>query len=54
MRRLANTLGRNTDELDPIECNVLRLCTYELASRIDIPYRVTINEAIEPNQAVWL
>lgn len=34
-------------ELDPVERGVLLLACYELKSRIDIPYRVVINEAIE-------
>ncbi len=34
-------------ECDPIERNILRLSTYELRSRLDIPARVVINEAVE-------
>ena len=33
-------------ELDPVERAVLRLASYELQSRLDIPYRVVINEAV--------
>jgi N utilization substance protein B len=33
-------------ELDPVERAVLRLASYELQSRPDIPYRVVINEAV--------
>ncbi len=40
-------LRRPIDELDPIELAVLRLGTYELVKRPDIPYRVIINEALE-------
>lgn len=40
-------LGRMLEEIDPIELAVLRLGTYELVHRIDIPYRVVINEALE-------
>ena len=40
-------LSRPIKELDPIELAILRLGTYELAKRIDIPYRVAINEALE-------
>lgn len=40
-------LDRPLDELDPIELAILRLSTFELAKRLDIPYRVTINEALE-------
>jgi len=34
------------DNLDPIECNILRIATYELIHHMEIPYRVIINEAI--------
>lgn len=40
-------LSRPLDEIDPIELAILRLSIYELAKRIDIPYRVSINEALE-------
>lgn len=40
-------LGRLPEELDPIEKAILRLSTYELVERIDVPYKVVINEAIE-------
>jgi N utilization substance protein B len=40
-------LKRPLLELDPIELAVLRLGTYELAKRLDIPYRVAINESLE-------
>ena len=35
------------EELDPVELSVLRLSTWELIKRVDVPYRVVINEAIE-------
>ncbi len=34
------------DNLDPIECNILRIATYELVHHLEIPYKVVINEAI--------
>ncbi|WP_445261334.1 transcription antitermination factor NusB [Pseudomonas sp. RL_15y_Pfl2_60] len=40
-------LDRPMDEMDPVELAILRLSTYELRNRIDIPYRVVINEGIE-------
>ncbi|MGM0571470.1 transcription antitermination factor NusB [Marinobacter sp.] len=40
-------LDRSLDEVDPIELAIVRLGTYELKSRIDVPYRVVINEGIE-------
>lgn len=39
-------VGLTFDQLDPISLAVLRLATYELKQRIDVPYRVVINEAI--------
>jgi len=40
-------LDRPLQELDPIELTILRLGTYELVQRLEIPYRVVINEAVE-------
>ncbi|OLU25212.1 transcription antitermination factor NusB [Pseudomonas sp. PA27(2017)] len=40
-------LDRPLDEIDPVELSILRLSTYELRNRIDVPYRVVINEGIE-------
>lgn len=37
---------RKDDEIDPIEQSVLRLATYEIKRRIDVPYKVVISEAI--------
>ncbi|ARN74411.1 transcription antitermination factor NusB [Oceanicoccus sagamiensis] len=39
-------LDRTIEELDPIELALLRLGSYELVKRIDIPYKVVINEAV--------
>ncbi|NBB12331.1 transcription antitermination factor NusB [Pseudomonas sp. SLFW] len=44
---LAPCLDLSIDELDPVELAVLRLSTWELMERIDVPYRVVINEGIE-------
>jgi len=38
---------RTVAELDAIERAILRLSTYELLHRLDVPYRVVINEALE-------
>jgi len=35
------------DNLDPIECNILRIATYELIYHLEIPYKVIINEAVK-------
>jgi len=40
-------LDRDTEEMTPVELSILRLATYELAHRIDVPYKVVINEAVE-------
>lgn len=40
-------LGRLPEELDSIEKAILRIATFELTERMDVPYRVIINEAIE-------
>lgn len=46
-RLIEPLLDRSLDEVDPIELSIVRLGTYELKSRIDVPYRVVINEGIE-------
>ncbi len=46
-RQLGPLLDRPLAEVDPIELAILRLGVYELQFRIDVPYRVVINEAIE-------
>jgi transcription antitermination protein NusB len=45
--QVAPWLDRELSALDPIELSLLRLGMYELAHRIDIPYKVVINEAVE-------
>ena len=37
---------RAVEELDPIELALLRMGSYELVKRIDVPYKVVINEAV--------
>lgn len=44
---IAPYLARPLAELDPIEKAILRLASYELIGRRDVPYKVVINEAIE-------
>lgn len=44
---LGPLLDRGITELNPVELAVLRLACYELLFRLDIPYRVIINEAVE-------
>lgn len=40
-------LDRDIKELGPVEHAVLRLGCYELSQRIDVPYKVVLNEAVE-------
>ncbi|MEO4045538.1 transcription antitermination factor NusB [Pseudomonas sp. CAU 1711] len=35
------------EELDPVELAILRLSAWELKNRVDVPYKVAINEGIE-------
>jgi len=48
---IARHIDRKVDELSPVEHAVLLLATEELATHIDVPYRVVINEAIELTKA---
>jgi N utilization substance protein B len=43
---LAPFLDRGIDEVDQIERAMLRIAAYELRHRLDVPYRVVIDEAI--------
>ena len=43
---LAPLLDRKVDDLDPIERTLLRMGMYELTRRIDVPYKVVINEEV--------
>jgi N utilization substance protein B len=40
-------LDRDIGRVDPIERAVLRIAAYELKHRLDVPYRVVLNEAVE-------
>jgi len=40
-------LDRPLDQLDPVETAILMIGMYELHQRVDIPYRVVINEAVD-------
>ena len=46
-RILGQCLDRDLASVDPIERTVLRIGTYELQFRPEIPVRVVLNEAIE-------
>ncbi|WP_438865324.1 transcription antitermination factor NusB [Neptunicella sp.] len=46
-KKIKPYLGRLPEELDPVEKAIIRIATYELQHRIDVPFKVVINEAIE-------
>lgn len=39
-------LDRALNDLDPIELTILRMGNFELAHRIEVPYKVVINECV--------
>jgi N utilization substance protein B len=39
-------IDRPLEQLDPVELGILLIGVYELQSRVDIPYKVVINECI--------
>ncbi|MCZ6500946.1 MAG: transcription antitermination factor NusB [Gammaproteobacteria bacterium] len=41
------TLDRDLKEIDPVEKAILLIGGFELMERIDVPYKVVINEAVE-------
>lgn len=40
-------LDRPLEQLDPIEKAILRISSYELSQRIDVPYKAVINEGVQ-------
>jgi N utilization substance protein B len=44
---IAPLLDRGMEEVDGVERAILRLGCYELAYRLDVPYRVVINESVK-------
>ncbi len=44
---LASLIDRPVEQLDPVERAVLLIGLYELGERLDVPYRVVINEGVE-------
>ena len=44
--RYAPLLDRRIDELDPVSLSILRIGSYEMAKRLDVPFKVVINEAV--------
>ena len=45
-QRIDGLIDRPLEQLDPIELSVLLIGVYELESRIDVPYKVVINEGV--------
>ena len=43
---LEKYMSRLVESVDPVERSILRLATYEFLHRLDVPYRVILNEAI--------
>lgn len=46
-RHLSPLLDRRLQDLDAVELAILRLGAYELQYRLEVPYRVVINEGVE-------
>lgn len=44
---LDNYIDMKKEELNPIELSILIVAYYELKTRLDIPFKVSINEALE-------
>lgn len=40
-------LDRKINELNKVELTILRLAIFELKERLDVPYKVVLNEALE-------
>ncbi|MFC3678711.1 transcription antitermination factor NusB [Bacterioplanoides pacificum] len=45
--KIEKLLDRRLDELTPVELAILRLGAYEMVHRLDVPYKVVINESVE-------
>lgn len=43
---LSPHISRDDETVDPVEQAILRISAYELKTRLDVPYRVVIDEAI--------
>lgn len=46
-KTFTDKLDRGLDQLDPIELALLRLGVFEFTERIDVPYKVVINEYVD-------
>ena len=45
-KTIDNLIDRPLEQLDPIELSILLIGVHELEARIDIPYKVVINEGV--------
>ena len=43
---LEKHMARSVESVDPVERAIIRLACYEFVNRLDVPYRVVINEAV--------
>ena len=43
---LEKYMSRTIESVDPVERSILRLGAYEFVNRLDVPYRVVLNEAV--------
>jgi N utilization substance protein B len=46
-KKVDELIDRPLKQLDPVELAILLIGVYELESRIDVPYRVVINECVK-------
>ncbi len=45
-KKIDELIDRPLEQLDPVELSILLIGVYELESRVDIPFRVVINECV--------
>lgn len=45
-KKIGDLIDRPLDQLDPIELSILLIGVYELETRVDVPYKVVINESV--------
>lgn len=45
-KKIDSLIDRPLEQLDPIELSILLIGVHELETRVDIPYRVVINEGV--------
>jgi len=43
---LEKNMPRSVESVDPVERSILRMATYEFVHRLDVPYKVVLNEAV--------